>query len=255
VVLNIRRMAHEGGRDLAHERVGYLGLGSVGTSSLRLMLRCLPHPRELLLCDVYSKASALHALRHELIYDLDYRGSIRIIETEDNVPPTFYDASLIVGATNVTDVLDVERLRPGTLIVDDSGPHCFPPGPAIERFRQRGDILMTEGGLLRSPDMLRRTQYLPPDARAALNEAQMAAFLARHQPYALTGCILSSLLSAHFEHLPPHIGLVDVEASASHYETLTQLGFQGADLHFEGYTLDPDIIARFRRQFGSQRAP
>jgi hypothetical protein len=204
---------------------------------------------------VYSKASALHALRHELIYDLDYRGSIRIIETEDNVPPTFYDASLIVGATNVTDVLDVERLRPGTLIVDDSGPHCFPPGPAIERFRQRGDILMTEGGLLRSPDMLRRTQYLPPAARATLNEAQMAAFLARHQPYALTGCILSSLLSARFEHLPPHIGLVDVETSASHYETLAQLGFQGADLHFEGYTLDPDIIARFRRQFGSQRAP
>jgi amino acid adenylation domain-containing protein len=255
VVLNIRRMAQEGGRDLAHERVGYLGLGSVGTSSLRLMLRCLPHPRELLLCDVYSKASALHALRHEIVYDLGYKGAIRIIETEKDVPPAFYDASLIVGATNVTDVLDVERLRPGTLIVDDSGPHCFPPGPAIERFQQRGDILMTEGGLLRSPELLRRTQYLPPAARAALNEAQMAAFLARHQPHALTGCILSSLLSAHFAHLPPLLGLVDVEASASHYETLTQLGFQGADLHFEGYTLDPDIIARFRQQFAGTRAP
>jgi amino acid adenylation domain-containing protein len=255
VVLNIRRMAHEGGRTLAHERVGYLGLGSVGTSSLRLMLHCLPHPREILLCDVYSKASALHALRHELIYDLGYKGAIRIIETETSVPPAFYDASLIVGATNVTDVLDVERLRPGTLVVDDSGPHCFPPDAAIARFQQRGDILLTEGGLLRAPELLRRTQYLPPAARHTLTEPQMAAFLRRHQPYALTGCILSSLLSARFAHLPPQLGLVDVEASASHYAALTQLGFQGADLHCEGYTLDPEIVAAFRRQFGGEHAP
>src|SRR5205823_12127012 len=43
VVLSIRRLLAEAGRDLARERVAFVGLGSVGTSVLRLMLRCLPH--------------------------------------------------------------------------------------------------------------------------------------------------------------------------------------------------------------------
>src|SRR5262249_8386916 len=44
VVLAVRRIAEEAGRDLTRECVGFLGLGSIGTSSLRALLRCLPHP-------------------------------------------------------------------------------------------------------------------------------------------------------------------------------------------------------------------
>src|SRR5690606_38167160 len=53
VVLSIRRILEEAGRAAAGERVGFLGLGSIGAASLRLMLRCLPHPAEIALCDIY----------------------------------------------------------------------------------------------------------------------------------------------------------------------------------------------------------
>ena len=67
VVLNIRRILREAGRNLGQERVGFLGLGSIGLSSLYLMLHCLPHPREILLCDVYNKLDFLENLRQDLI--------------------------------------------------------------------------------------------------------------------------------------------------------------------------------------------
>ena len=44
VVLAIRRALEDGGRAPAGERVGFVGLGSVGMATLRLMLSCLPHP-------------------------------------------------------------------------------------------------------------------------------------------------------------------------------------------------------------------
>lgn len=67
------------------------------------------------------------------------------------VPDKVYDASVIVGATNVPDVLDITRVHQGTVIVDDSAPHCFDVKLAIERAEAKADILFTEGGLLSSP--------------------------------------------------------------------------------------------------------
>src|SRR5262249_23993937 len=66
VVLPVRRALEEAGRDPAAEHAGFLGLGSVGLATLRLMLGCLPHPAELTLCDVYSKRQALLELRREV---------------------------------------------------------------------------------------------------------------------------------------------------------------------------------------------
>ena len=47
------------------------------------------------------------------------------------MPPDVYEASFVVGATNAPDILDVDRLQPGTLIVDDSAPHCFRSDKAL----------------------------------------------------------------------------------------------------------------------------
>src|SRR5262249_61046261 len=111
-------------------RVGLVGVGSVGAASLRALIRCLPHPAEIRLCDVYSKRVSLLDLRRELTEELGYRGPVHVLESRGTVPPGLYESSLLVGATNVPDVLDVDPLAPGTLLVDDSSPHCFPPDPA-----------------------------------------------------------------------------------------------------------------------------
>ncbi len=99
----------------------------------------LPHPAEILLCDVYAKRQTLEILAQSLRDHARFQGRIRIVTAEPNVPAAFYEATLIVGATNVPDILDVSCLQPGTLIVDDSAPHCFNPKEAVERFGRHRD--------------------------------------------------------------------------------------------------------------------
>ena len=133
VVLAVRRALEEGGRALAGEHVGFIGLGSVGLATLRLLLSCLPHPARLSLCDVYSKQEILESLRRELSDELGYGGEVRLLASRHEVPAELYEASLIVGATNVAEILDIDRVAPGTIVVDDSA-----PTPSVRRRRFGG---------------------------------------------------------------------------------------------------------------------
>ncbi|MBO1049480.1 MAG: amino acid adenylation domain-containing protein [Dolichospermum sp. DEX182a] len=254
VILAIQKILQEGRRDITQERVGFLGLGSVGLSSLRLMLKCLPHPKEIILCDVYSKLEYLKKIRQELANDLGFQKNVHIIISQAELPREIYEATLIVGATNAAEILDINRLKPGTMIVDDSVPHCFKTNIAIQRFQEQQDILFTEGGIIRSDHPIYETTYFPHEIeKTAMNSPQVAAALEiffQHNPYNITGCIFSSLLSSCFEELKPTLGSVDVNTSLQHYEVLTKLGFEAADLHCEDYVLPKESIQKYAYRFG-----
>lgn len=249
VVMAIRRLLRETGRDLSRERVAFLGLGSIGTSVLRLMLRQLPHPAEIRLCDVYSKHDSLHELRDE-IRALGYRGAIHISEARGAAPDEVYEATFVIGATNAPDILDVNRLQPGTLIVDDSAPHCFRPDKAIARLRDRGDILFTEGGTLSAPQPIQQTVFLPPALEVIARAVPRDLLPLVNDPHQITGCIVSSLLGTHDQDLKPTTGLVDDADSVAHFNALAELQFDAAPLHCESLSIDPELIAAFRDRFG-----
>jgi amino acid adenylation domain-containing protein/thioester reductase-like protein len=249
VVFAIRRLLAETGRDMTRERVAFVGLGSIGASVLRLMLRRLPHPAEIRLCDVYAKQADLAALRRE-VRDLGYTGPVHLSEARGAVPADVYEATLIVGASNAADILEVDRLMPGALIVDDSAPHCFRPDKAFRRLRERGDILFTEGGTLAAPAPIRQTVFLPPALEAVARAVPRDVLPVLTDPTQITGCIVSSMLSTRFPELPPTVGLVDAPAAVAHYEKLTELGFDAAPLHCEGVVLGGETIAAFRSRFG-----
>jgi acyl carrier protein len=255
VVMAIRRILEEGGRDLSREQVGFLGLGSIGIASLRLMLRSLPHPTNIILCDLYSKLGLLEEIQRELVDDLGYRGSVRVVESQGEVPRELYETTLIIAATNMPNVLDIARVKPGTMIVDDSYPQCFAPEPAIRRFCEKEDILFTEAGWLRLPHPISELRYLPRPLEDVIKATGMGEAYLRPFPYETGGCIMSSLLSSCFEDLKPTVGMVDVDACRQHYEKLGLLGFQAADLHCDGYALAEESIGNFRQRFGSGIPP
>jgi aryl carrier-like protein len=241
VVLMIDKLVREGGRCLSQECAGFLGMGSIGLTSLYLMLHTLPHPAEILLCDVYQKYRDLETIRQTVIESFGFQGRVRIAASSGaEVPLAFYASTLIVGATNVPDILDIDRVRPGTLIVDDSAPHCFSPARAIHRFEQHRDLLFTEGGALRSPEPIRELRYVPSSADQTMTVQQLDATFRRHQPDDIMGCTLSSLLSSRFQQLQPTIGLVDYRTSYQHYAVLRQLGFAAARLQCDDYVLAQD---------------
>ncbi|OBQ34694.1 MAG: hypothetical protein AN485_15395, partial [Anabaena sp. MDT14b] len=236
VVLTIKKILLFSNRSLEQEKVAFIGLGSIGLNTLRLMLKCLPHPSNIILCDVYSKLESIQNIQRELISDLGFRGSIQIATSTLELPPEIYDATLIIGATNVPDILDIERVKPGTLIVDDSGPHCFSPEQAIKRFEKQKDILFTEGGVLLAPHPIETVIHLPEWIKNNLNEALWKEYVPTNSQH-IMGCVLSSLLSTRFDYMEPTVGLLNLETCVQHYQGLEQLGFQSADLHCEGYVL------------------
>jgi hypothetical protein len=250
VVATIGRILREAGRDLADERVAFVGMGSVGSATLRLMLSVLPHPAALLLCDLYAKRATLEAMRQEA-RDAGFRGELHLLEADGlSLPDAVYAATVVVGATNVGNVLDMAQVRPGVLIVDDSGPHCFDPERAIGRFETRGDILFTEGGALLSPSPIGEMVYAPDEWIRVMGD--VAPLLASWHHEHLMGCALSGLLLAREADLTPTVGPVSTEAAKLHLERLNALGFQAAPLHCERYLLPEGRIAAFRQHYGRQ---
>ncbi len=248
VVLTIQKILQESGREMPKERVGVIGLGSIGFSSLCLMLKCLPHPVELILCDLYCKKSSLENIRNQLVRELGFRGKIQLLFSETGLPDEIYNTTLIIGATNVPDVLDINQVQSGTLIVDDSGPHCFKYELAIKRFQEHQDILFTEGGVLKSPQIFSERMYFPHYWEKNFS-SNLIEKLVKHNSFEITGCVFSSVLSS-YKKLKPTVGLTQLDNSVEHYETLLSMGFQAADLHCEDYVLPDEAIRHFRGRFG-----
>ncbi|MEO8350679.1 MAG: non-ribosomal peptide synthetase, partial [Chthoniobacteraceae bacterium] len=231
------------GRDLEAETVMFYGIGSIGLGALRLMLDVLPHPAELRLCDPFRSASYFAELETTLREQHGYRGTIRVAGNQN---ADFYDATVITGATNVENVLDVARLAPGTLVVDDSSPHCLNGPAAFARFHESRDILFTEGGFVRSGEPMPRIIHVPAGAGPGLQVEIPKLFFSMLRSEDITGCILSALLSAQRPDLPPTIGLIEPSAGRRHWRALAELEFTAAKLNYEGTYLDPTRIAAFR---------
>ena len=240
VVMTLEKLLTDTGRDLTDETVGFIGLGSIGVGSLKLMLCELPPPKKLLLADVYQKQADLMAL----VEALDFDGEIELVDSSEQVPDHFYQAGVIVGASNVADLLVVDKLRPGTLIVDDSGPHCFDVDQAMARLEQHHDLLFTEGGVLNTPDVIDTLLYLPKNLSHQLPKNSPLVHVHANE---ITGCILSSLLGGE-----PQTGVVQLTHSKEQLTLLKQQGFGPADWHCDSQRLGQDSIAAFRQAFNPE---
>jgi len=135
------------------------------------------------------------------------------------------------------------------MLVDDSSPHCFSLQDAVKRFREQEDILFTEGGVLQSPHSISQLSYLPPAVEQMMNLAHMVPF-SKYNPFQITGCVFSGLLSSCFDDLKPTVGFVDVGSCLKNQERLNELGFRAADLHCGNYILPEKSIRNFRNRFG-----
>jgi len=248
VILNLEALLRAAGRDLEEETVMAYGIGSIGLGALRLMLDVLPHPAELHLCDPYRNEQFFTELEETLRDEHGYKGKISFVRPDGNSADDIYRASVIVGATNVENVIDVARLAPGTLIVDDSWPHCMNGMAALTRFMNDKDILYTEGGFVRSPVRMQRISHVPPNAGVPKEFTQI--LFSSLTPHDITACVLSALISARRPELAPTIGLIPSAIARQHWAALPELGFRAAELSYEGNLLHPECISAFRERFG-----
>ncbi len=250
LVMNVEKILNETHRQLEQEKVGFIGLGSIGTAALRLMLTCLPHPREIILFDAYQNNELLEDLKHQLKVDFKFQGIISLVNATQKIPDEFYKATLIIGATNAQDILSIEKVKSGTLIVNDSGRTCFNLDTAIQRLESQNDILFTEGDVLNLPEPSKTSVYLPQFVEDDLNEAHLKSLLA-FNPDLITGCVLSGLLSARFDEIRSITGPVESDSCLMNFNLLKQKGFSAAYLHYENYEPSEEIITHFRNKYST----
>ena len=112
------------------------------------------------MCDVVTLEGRLKELEC-LIRKQGYTGDIELVLSQGTVPSCFYDATVIVGATNLPDCLDVSCINRGTIVVDDSIPHCFNVDLAKRRMAEKKDVLFTEGGMLKAKKPIKEWRFSP----------------------------------------------------------------------------------------------
>ncbi|OKJ99929.1 hybrid non-ribosomal peptide synthetase/type I polyketide synthase [Streptomyces sp. CB02400] len=237
-VVSVVRTVHAAldatGRDLADLEVAFAGLGSIGASSLELLLSPAARPpRRLLLCDVRGSGARLREFGRRL-RERGLAGEVEVAEAQRMLPDAVHAADLLVTAVSgATAVLDVDRLRPGAVVVDDSFPHCFDTGRALARMRERSDVLVLGGGLLHVGSTGREVADDLPASVAA-------GYLA--QPWiegTLASCRAESLLRASDDRLPLVHGLVDAAVARAHWDAMEEAGVTAAPLHLLGHTVGP----------------
>ncbi|MGI5372898.1 amino acid adenylation domain-containing protein [Streptomyces sp. CA-251387] len=221
------------GRRLDDLSLAVVGCGSIGTSSLRLLLATAPcPPARLLLCDLPGNTARLQRLAAELSSGHPAM-PVRVAESGRALPAAVYEADVIVTAVSgATALLDVGRLRPGTIVVDDSFPHCLDTGRALDRMNRDQDVLVLGGGLLAlDATETRLSEDLPGVASAGFA-------LRSGIPDTLASCRLESLLHAHLTgsgrppgELPLIHGLVDLPRALAHWDAAEAAGVRAAPLH------------------------
>lgn len=242
-VVSVVRTVHAAldatGQQLGALTVAFVGLGSIGSSSLELLLtRAQQPPARLLLCDVPGSGPRLKELAESLL-ERGLVESVEVVESDQGLPDAVYDARLIVAAVSGGGaLLDIDRLAPGTTVVDDSFPHCFDTSRAIGRMERAKDVLVVGGGLLSAGTVERRVAE-------GLPAAAVAGYLAQPMvPDTIASCRLESLLQASGADVPLVHGPVDATTGLAYWEAAEATGIRAAPLHLLTRTIDPDMFTR-----------
>ncbi|MER7167172.1 amino acid adenylation domain-containing protein [Micromonospora sp. NPDC000207] len=236
VALAVEAAVAATGRLLAGRTVAVVGLGSIGFSALRLLLaRTQGPPARLVLCDVPGAAPRLAAHAARLRAD-GFAATIEVCPSTPGIADAGYQADLIVAATSAaTEPIDVDRLRPGTVVVDDSFPAALDTARALARMRQRRDVLVVGGGLLHVGDTHSHVPTDLPPAAVAGHASALAV------PGTVASCRLESLLWAATPGLPLVHGLVAEEAATAYATALAGAGVTAAPLHLVHHVIEPDL--------------
>jgi hypothetical protein len=232
VVRTVHAALAAGGRDLADVAVAFIGLGSIGASSLELLLTLAERPpARLILCDVAGSAPRLRAMAQTL-RARGLAGEVTVhCSGPDGLPNAVYGAGLVVAAVSGhSTLLDVGRLRPGTAVVDDSFPHCFDTTRALHRMREQEDVLIAGGGLL----TIGTTRHLLADGLPSVTAALRGPAGQYTVADTMASCRVESLLHSHGADVPLVRGLVDTPTALAHWHALERAGVTAGPLHLLG---------------------
>ena len=227
-------------RPIEAETVCVLGAGSIGLASMRLLLDARHHPARVVLCDLFARRETLEAKAEVIAALCD--SEISIVTTKGPPPAEVYSAGVVIGAVNVGGILDADRVRAGSVVVDDSFPRCFDVSAAVRRMTYSSDALFLEAGLVSAPTPIPELRYLPKWLVPALGDVTT-----RRYEHEIMGCVLSSALLASTFGRNPTIGEVRPADALATLDLFAAAGFSAARPQVDGHAIPADVFARAGR--------
>ena len=244
IVLNIEYALASTKRNIELETIACVGLGSIGLTTLQLMLSVLKHPKKLILCDIFSKRKELENIKHKILNDFNYKGEVLIAQSSTGeLPELIYrNATLLIGATNIPDIVSTDSLKPGTIIVDDSAPHIFDYSSCLKRFKEQKDILVLQGGKLTLPAPIK---FFYSDIAELVSSKEKLEKMSCDRPNEIMGCTLGSILPLVSNTILPTLGIADTKTSISYYNFLKERKIIASSLQCKDYYYKKNDIEKF----------
>ena len=253
IIKSIEGILARSGRDISEMKVSFIGLGSIGKGTLDLMLDVLPHPRGVIMADVYRQEDRLKEFQDQLLAS-GFSGEIDICSCNNKLSDKVYEGELIIAVSNVPNIINIDKVRPGTMIVDYSFPSSFSIIDAARRAERDGDLIFTSGGQLRLEQQIEEIIYLPRVAEEMLeiiNPEKMQSIIIRDSRE-MAGCILASIFTEMDSGVGVTLGKFTDNEALSHYKFINGLGLGSARLQMQGYFVTDEAIQKFRGQSSSE---
>ncbi|RMF14504.1 MAG: hypothetical protein D6758_11420 [Gammaproteobacteria bacterium] len=226
----------ETGQHWRSRSVALIGMGGIGEGLLNLMALRGQWPGRLMLVDRPRQRGRME----QLVRDMRIPAScpVNIVEAPPGEALPFdhpaYSADVLVTATSQANVIDIDDVRPGTILVDDSQPHCWSREAARKRVLERGDILPCDTGLVDCSALHWFSRF--DFGFAGDEEARTVAW----------SCLVEGLLKGLDPSLPCTLGHPDRTTLMAWDEAFHRCGLRPAPLQCGGLMLP---VAAIREQF------
>lgn len=217
------------------EQLTILGMGSVGSAFLELVLTRPRCPRRIVVSDLPEQHKSIQALIDRLEPDLPAGFDISWVPSSRDglgVDHPAYASRYLFSATSAAEVIDVDQVMAGTLLVDDSQPHCWSRERAFRRVERDGDIIPCEAGLIDCASLSYRS-FFPFDWLDDQGQGTTHAWC----------CLTEGLLLGKYPELPPTIGEPTLPSMLAFDEAFVDAGLRPAPLRSGPYLLDDAMIS------------
>jgi amino acid adenylation domain-containing protein len=238
VVKTFQQVIETTGLNLKESTLAFVGLGSIGKAVLYTLLSMNIRPEKIVLCDLFTSFQHLENIEKYICRNLNFEGTVIRAISSGNLPEQVYGANIMVSAVSRPEVINIDMLKPGTILIDDSFPYCFDTGAAISRMEKQEDILVTGGGLLKT-EFSERLIYFPEENKYISN-LLTASFI----PGTLASCQFEALLLASEPDLPVTKGLADYQQAEKYLTVLDKRKIKPAPFHIGKYIVDHELAEK-----------
>ncbi|WP_199154979.1 hypothetical protein [Chromobacterium sp. ASV23] len=219
IVQQYNKALAEVGRGSDEVVLAILGVGSVGGGVAKLLCHSSHRvkPARVILIDTRQQETRLHDIAGLMRERLGIVVDVELLDLRtklDDDSPCYRHANVIISAVSTPYILDIDKVAPGTVLIDDSQPYCWSREAAWARHQRAGDILPCDAGLV-DAGSIGFVSHFPFDFSDDQGAGSSISW----------SCLAEGLLRGVDPSLPNNIGELEVENLLAYEAAFLRHGF------------------------------